>query len=149
MKLEGDHIFNGPRQDVWDMIRDPDVLASALPGAQKLNRIDDQHYEGNMVIRVGPVSGTFSGKLEIADEIPPQSCTLVVEGRGAAGFARGNGHVTLEELSARSTLLKYIGDIQIGGTLASVGQRMIDSVAKGMIKQAFEKLDKTLETRLT
>jgi carbon monoxide dehydrogenase subunit G len=148
MNLEGEHLFKGPRQDVWEMIRDPEVLATALPGTQKLNKIDEQHYEGAMNLRIGPVSGAFSGKLEIADEVPPQSCTLIVEGRGAAGFAKGTGHVVFDEGGDGTTLLKYSGDMQIGGTLASVGQRMIDSVSKGMIKQAFETLDKTLEARM-
>jgi uncharacterized protein len=148
MNLEGEHLFKGPRQDVWEMIRDPEVLATALPGTQKLNKIDEQHYEGAMNVRIGPVSGAFSGKLEIADEVPPQKCTLIVEGRGAAGFAKGTGHVIFDDCGDNTTLLKYSGDMQIGGTLASVGQRMIDSVSKGMIKQAFETLDKTLEERM-
>jgi carbon monoxide dehydrogenase subunit G len=148
MNLEGEHVFNGPRLDVYGMFRDPDVLASALPGTQSLTAIDDNHYEGSMNIRIGPVSGTFSGKLEVADEVAPEKCTLIVEGRGAPGFAKGVGHVVFTEQEDGTTLLKYDGDVQIGGTLASVGQRMIDSVAKSMIKQAFETLDKALEARL-
>jgi len=73
---------------------------------------------------------------------------LIVEGRGAPGFAKGVGHVVFTEQEDGTTLLKYSGDVQIGGTLASVGQRMIDSVAKSMIKQAFDTLDKALEARL-
>jgi len=148
MNLEGEHLFKGPRQDVWDMIRDPEVLATALPGTQKLNKIDEQHYEGAMNVRIGPVSGAFSGKLEIADEVAPEKCTLIVEGKGAPGFAKGTGNVQFEDCGDGTTLLKYNGSVQIGGTLASVGQRMIDSVAKSMIKQAFETLDKALEARL-
>jgi carbon monoxide dehydrogenase subunit G len=148
MNLEGEHLFKGPRADVWEMIRDPEVLATALPGTQKLNKIDEQHYEGAMNIRIGPVSGAFSGKLEIADEAPPEKCTLIVEGKGAPGFAKGTGYVNFEDCGDGTTLLKYSGSVQIGGTLASVGQRMIDSVAKSIIKQAFETLDKALEARL-
>jgi len=148
MNLEGEHLFKGPRKDVWEMIRDPEVLATALPGTQKLNKIDDQHYEGAMNVRIGPVSGAFSGKLEVADEVPPEKCTLIVEGRGAPGFAKGTGHVLFEDCGDSTTLMKYTGDVQIGGTLASVGQRMIDSVSKSMIKQAFETLDKALEARM-
>jgi uncharacterized protein len=148
MNLEGEHLFKGPREDVYMMFRDPEVLASALPGTQKLDKIDDQHYEGAMNVRIGPVSGSFSGKLEVADEVAPEKCTLIVEGKGAAGFAKGTGHVNFEDLGDGTTLLKYNGSVQIGGTLASVGQRMIDSVSKSMIKQAFETLDKALEARL-
>ncbi len=148
MNLEGEHLSKGPRQDVWDMIRDPEVLASALPGTQKLNKLDEQHYEGAMNIRIGPVSGAFAGKLEVADEVPPEKCTLIVEGNGAPGFAKGTGYVNFDDCGDGTTLLRYTGSVQIGGTLASVGQRMIDSVAKSMIKQAFETLDKALEARL-
>lgn len=148
MQLEGEHVFKGPREEVYAMFRDPEVLASALPGTQSLNKIDDQHYEGAMNIRIGPVSGSFSGKLEVADEVAPEKCTLIVEGRGAPGFAKGVGRVEFIDQGDGTTLMKYSGDVQIGGTLASVGQRMIDSVAKSMIKTAFETLDKALEARL-
>jgi carbon monoxide dehydrogenase subunit G len=148
MHLEGEHIFKGPRQDVYEMFRDPEVLSSCLPGTQALKKIDDQHYEGAINLRVGPVSGSFSGKMEISNEVPPEKCTLNVEGRGAPGFLQGVGNVVFTEQSDGTTLLNYSGDVQIGGTLASVGQRMIDSVSKSMTKQAFETLDQALEARL-
>lgn len=148
MKIEGEHVFKGPRTEVYGMFRDPEVLASAMPGTQSLDKIDDQHYKGTMNIKIGPVSGTFAGTLEVANENPPESCTLIVDGKGAPGFAKGKGDVKFSELADGTTQLDYAGDVQIGGTLASVGQRMIDSVAKSMIRQAFEVLDKALEVRL-
>jgi uncharacterized protein len=148
MKLEGEHIFKGLRQAVWEMFRDPEVLASAMPGTQSLKMVDDQHYEGQMNIRIGPVSGSFAGVLSVSDEVPPESCTLTVDGRGAAGFAKGVGKVHFTGQADGTTLMSYTGDVNIGGTLASVGQRMIDSVSKSMIKQAFDTLDKALEARL-
>jgi carbon monoxide dehydrogenase subunit G len=148
MQIEGEHIFNGPREEVYMMFRDPDVLASALPGTQALTKVDDQHYEGTMNVRIGMVSGAFSGKLEVADEMAPERCTLIVDGRGAPGFAKGTGKVVFTEQADGTTLLNYSGDVQIGGTIASVGQRMIDSVSKSMIKTAFDTLDKALEVRL-
>ncbi|HVP21505.1 MAG TPA: carbon monoxide dehydrogenase subunit G [Anaerolineaceae bacterium] len=148
MKIEGEHTFNGPRNEVWEMIRDPEILASALPGTQKLNKLSDTDYEGTMNVRVGPVSGSFSGKLVVSDEVPPQSCTLTVDGKGAPGFVRGVGHIKFEEQETNTTYMTYEGEVTIGGTLASVGQRMIDSVAKSMIRQGFESMDKALEARL-
>jgi carbon monoxide dehydrogenase subunit G len=148
MKLEGEYVFNGPRQDVWDMVRDPDALATALPGTQKLTKISENEYEGAINMRIGPVSGSFAGKLTVSNEVPPESCTLTVEGRGIAGFAKGVGNVTLIEQSETKTLLKYTGDMNIGGRLASVGQRLFDSVSKNMIRQGFETLDKTLAARI-
>ncbi len=148
MNLEGEHVFKGPRQDVWEMFYDPTVLASALPGTQKLDKVSENEYSGVINVRIGPVSGSFTGKLTVSDEKPPESCTLTVDGRGAPGFAKGVGHVSFFDQGDGTTLMKYTGDVTIGGTLASVGQRMIDSVSKSMIRQGFESLDKALEARL-
>lgn len=148
MKLEGEHVFKGPREAVWQMFRDPEVLGSALPGTQSLNKISDTEYEATMNVRIGPVSGSFSGKLFVSDENPPESCTLTVDGRGAPGFAKGVGKVKFTENGDGTTLMQYEGELQVGGTLASVGQRMLDSVSKSMIRQGFESLDKALEARL-
>lgn len=148
MKLEGDHIFKGPREEVWAMFRDPEVLSSALPGTQKLNKLSETEYDGTMNVRIGPVSGSFSGKLLVSDETPPESCTLTVDGKGAPGFAKGVGHVKFAPQDDGTTHMTYEGSLDIGGTLASVGQRMLDSVSKSMIRQGFEALDKALEARL-
>jgi carbon monoxide dehydrogenase subunit G len=148
MKLEGDHSFDGPRIEVWEMVRDPDVLATCLPGTQSLTKVSENCYEGTINVRIGPVSGTFSGRLEVSDEVPPQSCTLMVEGKGALGYAKGFGNVELVEQPEQKTLLKYSGDMQIGGKLAGVGQRLIDSVSKSMVRQGFEAMDKALAARI-
>ncbi len=148
MKLEGDHVFAGPRKEVWEMIRDPEVLSQALPGESKLAKLSDTEYEGTMSVRIGPVSGTFTGKLVVSNEVPPESCTLTVDGKGAPGFAKGVGNVKFTEQDANTTYMSYTGDLTVGGTLASVGQRMIDSVGKSIIRQGFEVLDKVLEARL-
>jgi carbon monoxide dehydrogenase subunit G len=148
MKLEGDHVFAGPRKEVWEMIRDPEVLSQALPGESKLNKLSETDYEGVMNVRIGPVSGTFTGKLVVSNEVPPQSCTLTVDGKGAPGFVKGVGNVKFVEQDANTTFMSYTGELTVGGTLASVGQRMLDSVGKSIIRQGFEVLDKVLETRL-
>src|SRR5512140_454671 len=148
MKLEGDHVFAGPRKEVWEMIRDPDALSQALPGESTLNKLSDNEYEGMMNVRIGHVSGTFTGKLVVSNEVPPESCTLTVDGKGAPGFAKGVGNVKFTEQDANTTYMTYTGDLTVGGTLASVGQRMLDSVGKSIIRQGFEVLDKVLEVRL-
>jgi uncharacterized protein len=148
MKLQGDYLFNGPQQEVWDMVRDPNVLATCLPGTQSLKQISPTEYEGGINIRIGPVSGSFAGVLTVSNEIPPESCTLTVTGKGAAGFAKGVGNVVLVPQGSDKTLLKYDGELNIGGKLAGVGQRLIDSVGKSMIGKGFETLDKTLAKRV-
>lgn len=148
MKIDGDYVFNGPRAEVWEMVRDPDVLASCLPGTQKLTQISENQYEGIINLRIGPVNGSFGGVLTVSNEVPPQSCTLTVEGKGAAGFATGVGNVELVEQGPDKTLLKYSGELNIGGKLAGVGQRLIDSVGKSMIRKGLESMDKALVARL-
>jgi uncharacterized protein len=148
MKIDGEHLFKGPREEVCLLFRDPDILASALPGTQSINKISDTEFDITMNVRVGPVSGIFSGKLVISNENPPESCTLTADGRGGPGFVKGVGNVHFADQGDATTLLKYDGELQIGGTIASVGQRMIDSVSKSMIRQGFEVFDKALESRL-
>lgn len=148
MKLEGEYIFDGPRDEVWTIVRDPEILAKALPGAQKLEKIDETHYAGQMFIRIGPVSGVFDGKLAVTDEVPPESYTLSVEGRGAPGFGSGVGHVQLLQQDDGRTLIKYDGELQVGGRIASVGQRLIDTASRSMISQGLESLNNALKARM-
>jgi carbon monoxide dehydrogenase subunit G len=148
MKLKGEYIFNGPREEVWELVRDPEVLATALPGTQSLTPVSENEYEGEMHVRVGPVAGVFSGRVVASDEVPPESYTLMVEGKGAPGFAKGTGHVQLMDQGDGTTLMKYEGEMQIGGRIASVGQRLMDSASKSMIRQGLETLNKALETRI-
>jgi carbon monoxide dehydrogenase subunit G len=143
MKLAGEYVFDGSREEVWELVRDPEVLATALPGTQDLNQVSESEYQGQMSIRVGPVSGTFSGKVVVSDEVPPESYTLAVEGRGAPGFAKGTGNVNLVDQGDGTTLMEYEGDVQIGGKLAGVGQRMLETVSKSMTRQGLETLEFT------
>ena len=148
MKLDGEYLFNGPREELWKLVRDPQVLSKALPGAQSLNKLSDTEYEGVMHLSIGPMSGDFAGKLVVSNEVPPESCTLTVEGKGGPGFVKGTGHVQLIEQPEGKTLMKYTGDLQVGGKLASTGQRMIDTVSKSTIRQGLETLDKALQARV-
>lgn len=148
MKLQGEYIFDGPREEVWEIVRDPEILATALPGTQSLEKVGESEYAGTMHVRIGPVAGVFAGKIVVADEVPPESCTLEVEGKGAPGFASGTGYVKLFEQEDGRTLLQYEGDMQVGGRLASVGQRLIDTASKSMIAQGLESLNNALKARM-
>jgi len=148
VKLQGEYIFDGPREEVWEIVRDPEVLASALPGTQSLEQVGESEYEGKMNVRIGPVAGVFAGKIIVSDEVPPETCTLEVEGKGAPGFAKGTGHISLVEEEDGRTLLLYEGDMQVGGKIASVGQRLIDSASKSMIAQGLESLNNALKARM-
>lgn len=147
MKIEGEYTFDGPREEVWEIMRDPDVLASALPGTQNLDQISENEYQGEMQVRIGPVAGLFSGNVTISDEVPPESLTMTVEGRGKPGFVKGTGAVKLIAQEADKTLMQYQGDMQVGGRLASVGQRMMDSVSKSLLKQGLDSINQALLAR--
>lgn len=148
MKLEGEYVFNGPREDVWELVRDPDVLATALPGTQSLDQVGENEYEGVMDVRIGPIAGVFSGRIVVSDEVPPETCTLTVDGKGKPGFINGTGYINLIDQGDGTTLMKYDGEIRIGGRLASVGQRLLDTTSKSMIRQGLETLNKALQARI-
>ena len=149
MKIDGEYLFKGPREEVWEIIRDPEVLATALPGTKSLNKVGENEYQGEMNIRVGPVGGLFSGHLVVSNEVPPSSLTMTVDGRGSPGFINGAGNVALNDQGDGTTLMKYDGEVQIGGKLASVGQRLLDTASKSTIRQGLEALDVALQARVT
>ena len=149
MKVQGEHLFKGTAKQVWDLFRDTEVMAAALPGTKNMELVGENLYEAVMNVRVGPVAGEFAGQLEISNEDFPRSYRMTVDGRGKPGFLKGVGDVILEEMDSDQTLMKYEGEVQIGGRLAAVGQRLIDTVAKSIISAAFETLDGVLAERVT
>ena len=78
MQLDGEYTFNGPREEVWDLLQDPDVLKAAMPGAKSLDKIGDDQYEAQLQVRVGPVNGVFATKISLTDKTPPERYTLLV-----------------------------------------------------------------------
>jgi len=148
VKIEGQYLFHGPQEAVWEIVRDPEVLATALPGTKSLDKVDENEYQGEMNIRIGPVTGLFSGQLVVSNEVPPERYTLTVEGRGSPGFIKGAGNIVLNDQDNETTLLKYEGEVQIGGKLASVGQRLLDMASKSMIRQGLEAIDIALQARV-
>lgn len=148
MKLEGEYTFDGPQEEVWKIIRDPEVLSTALPGTQSLNQVSENEYEGEMNVRIGPVAGEFSGKIMVSNEVPPERCTLTVDGKGKPGFVNGSGNIQLIAQEDGKTLMKYEGEMQIGGRLASVGQRLLDSASKGIINQGLAAMNAALQARM-
>ena len=147
MKIQGEYTFDGSREAVWEAVRDPEVLATALPGTQSLEQVSDNEYQGEMNVRIGPVAGLFSGQVVISDEVPPESLTMTVEGKGKPGFVKGTGSVQLTSQEDNKTLMQYEGDMQVGGRVASVGQRMMDSVSKSLLKQGLDSLNQAVIAR--
>jgi carbon monoxide dehydrogenase subunit G len=123
----------------WDLMQDPVILAKAIPGCQGLEKSGDNEYRLKMKMALASLSGAFDGKVTLADPAPPDSFRMIVEGSGKIGFMKGDG---ILRLSAKDggTEVAYDGEAQVGGTMAAVGQRLIDVTARMMIKRFFEKL---------
>ncbi len=147
MQLEGTHMFNAPVPAVWSALMDPAVLTQALPGGEQLVKLNDTDYQAVMNVRVGPVQGKFEGKIELADIQPLQSYRMKVSGQGAPGFVNGEGTLHLEETS-EGTLLRYLGDVQIGGKIAGVSQRLVESTAKSLTRQGLQALERQIQERM-
>jgi carbon monoxide dehydrogenase subunit G len=120
-------------------MQDPEVLARAIPGCESLEKIGENEYKMKMKMALASISGSFEGKVRITDQTPPTSFRLIVEGAGKIGFVKGDGLLKLSPADG-GTEVTYEGDAQVGGTMAAVGQRLIDGTSKMMIKKFFEKL---------
>lgn len=145
MKIAGEYLFGSRREAVWTALLDPEILARTLPGCESLERIADNQYRGVLNVAVGPVKGQFQGTLTLTDLRPLEGYHMVLDGSGSAGFMRGEGDLKLREDGDR-TLLGYDIDAQVGGRIAGVGQRLLDSSAKSIAKQGLEGLERVLES---
>ncbi len=146
MKINGAHTFAAPTEVIWPMLLDPHILASVMPGCEKLEQVAENEYQGILKIKVGPVQGNFNGNVLLSDIQSPESYTIAVDGKGAPGFVKGNGRLRLES-DGNTTILHYEGDAQVGGRLASVGQRLLDTSAKAIIRQSLEGLEAQIAAR--
>ena len=110
-----------------------------MPGTDSLDKVGEDEYEMKMKMAIASISGLFAGKIRIADPNKPGSFKLIVEGTGKIGFVKGEGVLNLEPQSETSTEVKFDGEVQVGGTIAAVGQRLLDSTSKMIIKKFFQK----------
>lgn len=144
MKLQGAYTISASRDAVWEALNNPEVLSKTIPGGQELEQTGENEYRAKMKIRVGPVQGIFNGKVQLTNLNPPESYHMLVDGRGAPGFVKGEGDLRLED-QGDETVLHYEGDAQVGGRLASVGQRLMETSAKAMIRQSLETLEAQIQ----
>lgn len=136
MKLEGTHDLEATRERVYQSLVNPDVLQRCIPGCERLERTGDNTFSATIRAGVGSIKGVFNGSVRLEDLREPEHFRMVVEGKGAPGFLKGSGDLDLQQEGA-ITKVKYAGDVQVGGTIASVGQRMIQGTAKMMAAQFF------------
>jgi len=143
MKLVGNWSLAAPPDRAYALLQDPAVLARSMPGCEGLDRIGENEYAMRMKMILASVSGLFDGRVRIADPDPPSSYRLVVEGSGKIGFMRGDGLLTLTGTGTVTTV-QFAGEVNVGGTIAGVGQRLIDATARLLIKRFFAKLAKVV-----
>ena len=146
MKIEGTHQIHASRDRVFNAIIDPEVLQRCIPGCQALEKTGDDEYAATLKAGVGPVKGTFKGNVHLRAMRPPEHYELSVSGKGGPGFVKGTAIFDLEQVDA-SSMIKYSGEMQVGGVIAGVGQRMIEAAAKMMARKFFAALERELSGR--
>ena len=140
MEQSGEYRIAASRMRVWEALNDPTVLARCIDGCRSMTPVGDDRFEAVVAARVGPVKATFTAAIALCDVEPPERYRLEVRVKGGvAGFAKGTAAVELAEVAAEETLLKYRITGGIGGKLAQVGSRLVDSAARKMTASFFER----------
>ena len=145
MKIEGTHELRVKRERVFQVLTDPEVLKRCIPGCERLEKTGENAYAATLRAGVGSIKGVFTGNVRLEDLRAPEHYRLVVDGKGQPGFLKGTGDLDLEE-QGDATIIKYAGDVQVGGTIASVGQRMIQGAARMMASQFFTAIEAEAKT---
>ena len=145
MDLSGEYRIPAPREAVWKALNDPDVLKQCIPGCEAVEKTSDTEFNAKVRAKIGPVSAGFTGKVTLSDLDPPNGYKISGEGEGGvAGFAKGGATVALAEKDG-GTLLSYNVEAQIGGKLAQLGQRLINSAAKKTADDFFVNFAKAVQ----
>jgi len=144
MKLTGTETFSAPRQKVWEFLIDPSRLSKCLPGCEKFEVAGEHEYSAQLNVGLAAVKGVYNGKVKLDELRPPSHYKMLIDGKGKQGFIKGSGTLDLADQDGQ-TIVTYSGDIQVGGPLASVGQRMIDGAAKMMIGQFFTAMEAEIQ----
>ncbi len=143
MDLSGSYTFSAPATIIWNLLTDPEVIASCLPGCDRLEPIGEDRYRADLTLAVASVSGKYSGTVAMLDKQPPRSFRLLVEGTGKPGFVKGEATIELTE-SNQSTMVNVKGQGQVGGLMARVGQRLLGAVSKMMMDRFFNCLSEKI-----
>jgi hypothetical protein len=146
MKIEGSHDVPAPRQRVWDAFLDPEHLRQAIPGCEKLEAAGPDEYRATMKVGVAAVKGTFEGTVRISDKHPPASYRLHAEGSGGPGFVRADTLITFTDAEG-GTRVTYSAEVQVGGLIAGVGQRLLGGVSRMLADQFFSRMSELLQGR--
>ena len=137
MEISGSYSFNAPPDRVWALLMDPAVLSSCIPGCERFEPDGADRYNVTLSVGLAAITGTYSGTVVLTDMIPPSSYGLVVEGQGRPGFVKGTSAIVLRADGA-TTAVDVSANVQTGGAIARLGQRLVGGVAKLMMDRFFE-----------
>ncbi|MCT7374388.1 CoxG family protein [Chelativorans salis] len=138
MIIEGEERIEAPVETVWRALNDPDVLKDCIPGCQELEKKSDTEFAATVSLKIGPIKARFNGAVELTNLNPPHSYTISGEGKGGvAGFAKGAADVSLKEDGPGATILTYEAKADVGGKMAQLGSRLIQSTSKKLAGQFF------------
>jgi carbon monoxide dehydrogenase subunit G len=143
MKMHGTYTLPAPIDQVWVFLMDPEAIAKVMPGCEQLEEIGPDTYRATLKLGIAAVKGTYAGSVQLLDKTPPTSYRMLIDGSGTPGFVKGEAAVALTGQDEQ-TVLTYTADIQVGGLIANVGQRMIGGVAKLIVNQSLKKLGEEL-----
>jgi carbon monoxide dehydrogenase subunit G len=145
LTIEGEERIEAPIQKVWEALNDPAVLKECIPGCQSLEKTSDKDLAATVVLKIGPIKATFNGAVTLSNLKPLKGYTITGEGKGGvAGFAKGGADVTLAEDGPGATILKYTAKADVGGKIAQLGSRLIESTSKKLAGQFFSTFNETV-----
>lgn len=145
MQITGEHVIAAPRDAVWQALNDPLILKQCIPGCETIDKVSDTEFTAKVAVAVGPVRAKFAGRVLLSNLDPPNGYTIAGEGQGGvAGFGKGGADVRLTEDGPSTTTLSYRAEASVGGKLAQLGARLIDSTARKLADQFFAKFTVTV-----
>lgn len=138
MDMSGEKRVPAPRETVWEALNDPEALKASIPGCEEVEKKSDTEFAAKVALKIGPVKARFKGEVTLSNMTPPEGYTLSGQGTGGvAGFGKGEAKVNLKE-DGDETIIAYDVHASVGGKLAQVGQRLIDTTAKKLADQFFQ-----------
>ena len=140
MKIDGIHKIDAPREQLFDLLTNPLQLQKIIPGCEQMEKTGDDQYDARLSVGIGPIKGVFNAKVALKDLRRPEHYALTMEAKGQAGFVNGSGSLDLVD-DGGTTTVHFTGEINVGGLLASVGQRLIQSAGKMMAERFFTSLE--------
>ena len=147
MKLQVEHVFQVSRDVLWQVLHDQTRMADWIPGCDKLEEIEPDRFAATMKIGVGAIKGTYKGTVQIGEKQEPSQYTLAVEGSAAPGFVRGKALMKLHVEDNNVTRLVIDADAQVGGLIASVGQRFVSGIAKQLTRELLANIEQSLQPK--